>query len=147
MLGPCREVHTWPQYYVNGYRFHTKGHGSRKATMNSGVCIKGINYNDHESDYYGILEEVLELEYHNSSTKRTRIVLFKCDWFDPQLGRGFRVHNQYGLVEVHSKKRFSKYEPFILAQQAQQVYYAEYPSKRLRTQRNEKVLIGWLFVR
>ena len=112
--------------------------------MNSGVCIKGINYNDHESDYYGILEEVLELEYHNSSPKRTRIVLFKCDWFDPQLGRGCKVHNQYGLVEVHSKKRFSKYEPFILAQQAQQVYYVEYPSKKLRTQRNESA--DWLVV-
>ena len=61
MLGPCREVHTWPQYYVNGYRFHTIAHGSNKATMNSGICIKGANYNDAENDYYGILEEIIEL--------------------------------------------------------------------------------------
>ena len=144
MLGPCREVHTWPQYYVNGYRFHTLAHGSSKATMNSGVCIKGMNYNDHESDYYGILEEVIELEYHNSRPKGTRIVLFKCDWFDPQLGRGCKVHNTYDLVEIHSRKRFSKYEPFILAQQSQQVYYVQYPSKKLRTQRNESA--EWLAV-
>ena len=94
--------------------------------------MKGTNYNDLESDYYGMLEEIIELEYHNSSTKCTRIVLFKCDWFDPQLDHGWRVHNQYGLVEVNIKRRFSKYEPFILAQQAQQMHYVEYPSKKIK---------------
>ncbi|KAK4726997.1 hypothetical protein R3W88_031914 [Solanum pinnatisectum] len=100
--------------------------------MNSGVCIKGTTWNDYESDYYGLLGEVIQLEYSNPTKKRTTLVLFKCDWFDPTMGRGCKVHNQYGLIDINHKKRFSSYayEPFVLAKQAQQVYFAEYPSKR-----------------
>lgn len=98
--------------------------------MNSGVCIKGSNYAELESDYYGKLIDVIELEYPNPTTKRTRVVLFKCDWFDPTIDRGWRVHKQYGLVDINFKRKFMKYEPFILASQAEQVYFAEYPMKR-----------------
>ncbi|KAK6784233.1 hypothetical protein RDI58_017687 [Solanum bulbocastanum] len=130
--GPYKWVQTWPQYFTNGYRFHTLSHGSNKSTMNSGVCIKGTTWNDYESDYYGLLGEVIQLEYSNPTKKRTTLVLFKCDWFDPTMGRGCKVHNQYGLIDINHKKRFSSYayEPFVLAKQAQQVYFAEYPSKR-----------------
>ena len=31
--------------------------------MNSGVCVLGSCYNDIEKDYYGMLEEIIELEY------------------------------------------------------------------------------------
>ena len=78
--GPFRYVITYPGYFVNGYKFHTIGHGSSKATMNSGVCIKGSNYSAEESDYYGQLSEVVELEY--PGLENNRIVLFKCEWFD-----------------------------------------------------------------
>ncbi|KAK4707330.1 hypothetical protein R3W88_033104 [Solanum pinnatisectum] len=125
-------MQTWPQYFTNGYRFHTLSHGSNKSTMNSGVCIKGTTWNDYESYYYGLLGEVIQLEYSNPTKKRTTLVLFKCDWIDPTMGRGCKVHNQYGLIDINHKKRFSSYayEPFVLAKQAQQVYFAEYPSKR-----------------
>lgn len=128
--GPFREVHTWPQYNVNGYKFHTETYGSNKSTMNSGVCIKGTNYAEFESDYYGILTDIIELEYPNPTTKRTRVVLFKCDWFDPTINQGCKIHEQYGLVEINFKRKFDKYEPFILASQSQQVYFAEYPVEK-----------------
>ncbi|KAF7812002.1 pheromone-processing carboxypeptidase KEX1-like [Senna tora] len=38
--------------------------------------------------------------------------------------------DQHGLVELNRRKRFAKYEPFALAQQAQQVYFAEWASKK-----------------
>ncbi|XP_054817658.1 uncharacterized protein LOC129317338 [Prosopis cineraria] len=79
-FGPSREVHTWSQYFVNGYRFHTRAYNSSKSTMNCGL--------------------------------------------------GCKVHSRYGLVEINKRKRFSKYEPFALAQQAQQVYFGEYASKK-----------------
>ena len=97
--------------------------------MNSGVCIKGTCYGDNELDYYGLLEDVIELDYYNPSNKETRVVLFKCHWFDPVENRGWRRHKQYDLVEIHNNRRFTTYEPFILASQAQQVYFAEYACK------------------
>lgn len=85
-FGPYKWVQTWPQYFTNGYRFHTLSHGSNKSTMNSGVCKKGTTWKDYESDYYGFLGEVIQLEYSNPTKKRTTLVLFKCDWFDPTMG-------------------------------------------------------------
>ncbi|KAL0427831.1 UNVERIFIED_CONTAM: hypothetical protein Slati_2957900 [Sesamum latifolium] len=57
-----------------------------------------------------------------------QIVLFKCRWVDPV--RGMKVHPRYHLVDVNFKKVYQKNEPFILAQQAVQVYYTEYPSMK-----------------
>nr|GMD15225.1 Transposase, Ptta/En/Spm, plant [Ipomoea batatas] len=44
---------------------------------------------------------------------------------------GPRVHPYNGLVEVNHKSRLASNEPFVLAQQAQQVYYSCYPCTRL----------------
>ncbi|KAF7801033.1 uncharacterized protein G2W53_044445 [Senna tora] len=46
------------------------------------------------------------------------------------LYEGCKVHPRYGIIEINHKKHFSKYEPFVLAQQSQQVYFAEYASKK-----------------
>ena len=113
---------------MNGYKFHTLGHGSNKATMNSGVCIKGSNFSATELDFYGQLMEVLQLEYPALPLKR--VILFNCQWFDPTPSIGTRSHHEYKLVDVNHTRRFNRYEPFILAEQAMQVYYASYPSTR-----------------
>lgn len=127
-LGPLRSVTTYQVYFVNGYKFHTREHGLNRSTFNSGVCIKGSNYSDLSSDYYGILVEIVQLEYPALPIKR--VVLFKCDWFDPTPNVGVKIHKQYNLVDVNHKRRFKKYEPFVLASQSLQVYYAPYPSLR-----------------
>ncbi|GAB2287573.1 hypothetical protein Dimus_037939 [Dionaea muscipula] len=49
-------------------------------------------------------------------------------WFDPL--QGMKVHPHYNLVEINHKKKYMKYEPFVLAQQAGQVYFTAYPSKK-----------------
>lgn len=126
--GPLRTVKMFPVYFVNGYKFHTDSHGSVRSTSNSGVCIKGTNYSETESDYYGRLSEILQLEYPGLPIKRT--VLFKCEWFDPTNNVGMKVHKQYGLVDINHRRKLNKYEPFILAMQAAQVYYVPYPSSR-----------------
>lgn len=76
--------------------------------------------------YYGQLQEILELEYPALPIKQT--VLFKCLWFDPTLNRGTRIHPQYKLIEVKRGREFNRYEPFIFAVQAEQVYFASYPT-------------------
>lgn len=94
--------------------------------MNSGVWVKGSNYNDDEDDYYGLIEEIIQLEYPGIHPKN--VVLFKCKWFDPK--SGMRKHNKYDLVDVNPKRIYRTNGPFILAQEAIQVYYATYPGAR-----------------
>ena len=124
--GPLRSIRTYSGYYVNGYKFYTIKYGDNKSTMNSGVCIKGSNNNVDELDYYGQLNEIIQLEYPALPIKRT--VLFKCRWFDPTPTLGMRVHKQYNLVDVHRERSYNRYEPFVLAAQSTQVYYTKYPS-------------------
>ncbi|XP_055824120.1 uncharacterized protein LOC129892559 [Solanum dulcamara] len=111
-------------YFVNGYKFHTECHGSARSTMNSGVCISDPNF----GDYYGWIKEIIQVEYREKPLKQ--IVLFKCDWFDPTMDVGVKKDIQYKLVDINHRRRYKKYEPFILAMQATQVCYMPYPSKK-----------------
>ncbi|XP_049388507.1 uncharacterized protein LOC125852871 [Solanum stenotomum] len=127
--GPCRSAKPYTGYNVNDFKFHTKGRSFSRASNNSGVCIKGTNYSADDNDYYGVLTEILELEY-KGSTLIKKTVLFKCEWFDPTPNVGMKIHPQYKLVDINHKRKLKKYEPFVLAMQAAQVYYASYPSLR-----------------
>ena len=101
--GPLRSVRSVPIYYVNRYKFHTRKYGINKSTFNSGVCIKGSNYNETSHDYFGIMEEILSIEYPRLPIKKT--ALFKCEWFDPTSLIGTRIHQRYNIVEVNQKKK------------------------------------------
>ncbi|KAI0508150.1 hypothetical protein KFK09_014284 [Dendrobium nobile] len=96
--GPMRKVRTWPIYIVNGFRFHTKSWSERRKTENCGVCVGGNTHEEDEYDYYGILNEVLDLEYPGKD--ENFVCLFNCQWYDPVQNRGIRIHPAYGLVDM-----------------------------------------------
>ena len=73
----------------------------------------------------------MELEYLGWPIKRT--VLFKCEWFDITPNVGTRIHKKYKLVDVNHTRRYVQNEPFVLAMQAQQVYYYTYLSLKRDT--------------
>ncbi|PIK34118.1 putative transposon protein [Apostichopus japonicus] len=104
---------TWPMYFTRGYMFHTKKHGHRRKTCNYGICVKGDNYSDasDEADFYGILTDIIQLEY--VGLLNLKITLFKCEWYDPTPSRGTRK-SENGVVDVLSSGKYYKYEPFIL---------------------------------
>lgn len=89
--------------------------------MNSGVCIT-----TGSGDFYGKILEILEVEYPGYP-KKTAFV-FKCHWYDPTDKVGIRVHKNYNLVDINIKRKFNKFEPFVLAMQPTQVCYMPYPS-------------------
>ena len=123
-LGPERKFKCYNGYFVNGYVFHTKEYGHGRKTYNSGVCVKGSTSSELEVDYYGRLEEVVELQYHN---EHNIVFLFKYYWYD-MTDRGIKVDPHYGLVEIHSKARLHNInDVFVFAKQCQQVYYTYTP--------------------
>ncbi|KAK4406531.1 hypothetical protein Sango_0659600 [Sesamum angolense] len=61
--GPNAEVTSLPAYFVNGYNVQTKRHNTGMSTMNCGVCVKSSSYTDEENDFYGIIEEIIQLTY------------------------------------------------------------------------------------
>ncbi|KAF7832769.1 uncharacterized protein G2W53_015102 [Senna tora] len=61
-VGPLQQVRIYSTFMVNGYRFHTKDRALRRKTQNSGVLVKG-DVLDIDKEYYGVLEDVYELNY------------------------------------------------------------------------------------
>ncbi|CAL1400210.1 unnamed protein product [Linum trigynum] len=70
--------------------------------------------------YYGVIQEIIELDYWVGK----KVVLFKCDWVSS--GRGLK-QDDLGFTLVNFSRRMSDKEPFILASQAQQVFYVPDP--------------------
>ncbi|PWA85052.1 transposon, En/Spm-like, Transposase-associated domain protein [Artemisia annua] len=81
-------------------------------------------FNTNESDYYGLVDEIIEVEY-DSDLGRCVVVLFRCTWFDPV--QGVKVDRKNGMVDIKHTKKGCFDDPYILALQAQQVYYTPYP--------------------
>ena len=127
--GPTQYVTSFSGYIVNGYRFHTEERDKSFVTQNSGVVVIGnTGQRDENMDYYGILTDVLELQYLGGK----RVVLFRCKWFDVyDTIRGVKM-DEYGVVSINCKRRLKTNEHFILASQANQAFYA-----------NDNVNKGW----
>jgi len=137
-LGPERKCKFYNGYFVNGYVFHTEEYRQGRKTYNNGVCVKGSTSSELEVDYYGRLEEVVKLQYHN---EQNIVFLFKCYWYDTT-DKGIRVDPHYGLVEINSKARLRNINDiFVFAKQCQQVYYTYTLSFR-----KDQSRVDWLSV-
>jgi hypothetical protein len=80
-----RKVKCYNGYFFNGYVIHNEEYEPGRKIYNNGVCVKGSNSSEFEVDYYGKLEEVIVLQYHN---EHNRVFLFKFlgdDVFQVQL--------------------------------------------------------------
>lgn len=106
-------------YFTRGFAFHTINDGRGKSTVNYGISISGDT-----SDFYGILTEIIEVTY--PGLVNLKYVLFVCEWYDPILRRGIQKNN-LGVIDVHSSRKYEKYDPFVLAAHADQVCYIPYP--------------------
>ncbi|WMV10036.1 hypothetical protein MTR67_003421 [Solanum verrucosum] len=120
-------------YIVNGYRFHVEDYDKKLRTQNCGVVVVGENDKDSDSlDYYGVLTDVIELQF----VMDRRVILFRCNWFDVYDEiRGVKK-DEYDFVSVNPSRFLKTNEPFILADQASQVFYANDNSNK-----------GWQVVR
>ncbi|KAK6786438.1 hypothetical protein RDI58_014963 [Solanum bulbocastanum] len=127
-LGPESQVLTMNKYCANGFKFQTEEVSRNKKTNNSGVYIQGdIDGTGQIIEYYGVIQEIIEVRY--SGWPKKKIVLFRCEWFDPS-HRGTKMDHQHNIIELKHTRKYRSYDPFIIAQNAKQVYYASYPLHR-----------------
>ncbi|XP_020092842.1 uncharacterized protein LOC109713253 [Ananas comosus] len=102
--------------------FHTKKHEKYLKTQNSGVFVRGDDDLSNK-EYYGLVLDIIELQYQGSK----KIALFKSHWWDVyNCGRGYKEdENGFFLVNVDRELATNTTDPYILASQAQRVYYAK----------------------
>lgn len=80
-------------------------------------------------DYYGVLNDIIELDYFN----KFKVVLFRCDWADVNNSRGAKK-DRYGFIMVkfsrmiHPGKHILN-ESYVFSSQVKQVFYSEDPKE------------------
>ena len=91
-----------------------------RRTQSCGVLVKGDARTDNR-DYYGVLIDIIELHYIGGN----KIAMFKCDWRDvDHCDRGIMV-DKFGRTLVNVTRSLKSNEPFVLACQAEQVFYVK----------------------
>ncbi|KAL0559314.1 hypothetical protein IC582_003922 [Cucumis melo] len=124
-MGPSSKVRSYSGCIVNGVRFHTVEHDSRRTTQNNGVMIVNKNSGDGSTDnnFYGVVDEVLDFQY----VFRRRVWAFKCRWFDTDNKKSNRTRVELGCKSINTSHFWFVDELFILADEAQQVFYLDDP--------------------
>nr|XP_043639223.1 uncharacterized protein LOC122610292 [Erigeron canadensis] len=113
---PDHRVSSYKGYIVNGVKYIVKSTDDCRRTQNCGVTVRV--HNNIEDDYYGYVDEVIELSF----IKDYRVILFKCTWFDNDRRKKHVVYEPH-FISIDTSRHVYKEDPFILANQAKQVFY------------------------
>ncbi|XP_066338417.1 uncharacterized protein [Miscanthus floridulus] len=108
---------------VNGVRYSTVDRENFILTQNSGVMTEG----SHEGNniyFYGVLKEVIELQYNSNLQVRRTVVLFRCDWFK-QEGKTIGLRDDEHFKSINVQSLWYKTDPFILATQSKKIFYLQ----------------------
>jgi hypothetical protein len=92
------KVRSYGRYDINDFRFCSTTFEALRplaTTTNSGVVTRVIDVEGHETNYYGVINKILEFSF--ARNKELKVVIFDCDWFDSNNGTR---QNEFGMVEV-----------------------------------------------
>jgi hypothetical protein len=122
---------SYGRYDVNGYHFRSSIFESSHpmdATQNSGVVTRATDMEEHEVCYYEKIKNIIEITF--AGNKPLALVFFECKWYDPKY-----YMTEFGMTQIQPKKLLQGHDTYILAHQADQVYFSTYPCKKLSTWR------------
>ncbi|XP_042423409.1 uncharacterized protein LOC122011026 [Zingiber officinale] len=130
--GPRVQILKYNSYVINGNLYQTKARDDDRVCQNSGVSLvantmlvcsaKDKNPLLADVSYYGVIEEIWELDYH-----QFHVPLFKCAWVAND--KGIINNDECGFTLVNLNKRGHKNDEFVLASQVNQVFYINDPLK------------------
>ena len=118
-IGLDSRVYFYSGCVVNNIKFVTANQDVNHKTQNSGICVLST-YLKKEINFYGTLLEVLEFYF----VKNYRTIKFKCKWFATEL-KNRRMQQHYNITSINISSQCYKHEPFILASQAEKVFYLD----------------------
>ncbi|XP_042437111.1 uncharacterized protein LOC122023086 [Zingiber officinale] len=128
--GPRVRVLKCDSYVINGNLYQTKERDDEKVCQNSGVSLlantmlvcsaKDKNPVLENVTFYGVIEEIWELDYH-----QFQVPLFKCAWVSND--KGIQYNDECGFTLVNLNKRGHQKDEFVLASQVRQVFYVADP--------------------
>jgi hypothetical protein len=116
-----------PTFSMDTNSIHRVGLKERK--QKTAECVKSVTENGEGDDFYGMIENIFEVEYNYLDNKNT-VVLFYCSWFHPSTS-GTKFNSKTNTVDIKMNRRYQLFDPFAMAHNVRQVYYVPYPSIRV----------------
>ena len=121
--GPHHCIRVSNRCSINGFFFRTRDIEKHLTTQNSGVVVQGDGM-----EWYGVIKKIIVLDFANEK----EVMLFQCDWFDvppapskiKSKSRGYS-RDEYGIIDIDTTKLRYADEPYIMANQAEQVCYVK----------------------
>ena len=124
-VGPDLRVKFCRSCIVNGVRYRTVDREKNLRTQNSGVMVEVEgSHDDKPIEFYGVLKEVIELQYNSNLNIRRSVVLFQCDWYNLH-GKTVGLRDDGHFKSVNIQSFWYKSEPFILATQPIKIFYLQ----------------------
>ena len=126
--GPDNRARTLHRCHINNWLFRTVDIEKSLVTQNSGVLVKGDRATGN-MNWYGVIKRMISLEFPGQK----EVILFQCDWYDvpaatTNRGRGYSK-DKFGVIDIDTTRYRYKNEPYILATQAEQVFYVNLVNK------------------
>jgi hypothetical protein len=128
--GPDIDVFSYYGYMINNFTFYTKEHDQESTMQNSGVTLEAQSLHISSAKdrnplyaklaYFGVIEHIWELDYSSF-----RVPVFGCKWVENN--NGVKI-DDHGFIKVDFNRVGYRNEPFILASQAEQVFYVTDPA-------------------
>ncbi|WVZ93355.1 hypothetical protein U9M48_039342, partial [Paspalum notatum var. saurae] len=119
--GPDKRIEIYSSCIANGVRYRTVSHEKYRTTQNSGVMTEGTHKNEY-IDFYGVLNEIIVLQYPSNKQFTRSVVLFRCDWYDLE-GKKTGTKDDGYFRSINVERCWYKNDPYILATQSTQVFY------------------------
>lgn len=119
--GPDPRACVLNRVHINNWLFRTSATEISLVTQNSGVLVKSEN---SDMTWYGVIRNIISLEFPHEK----EVILFQCDWYDaPTTGtsrsKGYS-RDKYGIIDIATSMFSYSDEPYILASNAEPVFYA-----------------------
>jgi hypothetical protein len=120
--GPLFTITRYEGMDINGYTFYTITLDKKSVYRNSGVRVRAVVDDSHDDEddmeidtYYGQIEEIWELDYVG-----LKVALFQCRCVTN--GKRAVSKDKYGYVSVDLRVFGYKSEPFVFANDVEQVF-------------------------
>ena len=127
--GPSFTIYKYEAYRYSGVTYFTKQRDNARAVQNSGVTLvaktmqvssaKDKNPVFTDMTFYGVIEEIWELDYHNF-----RVPVLLCHWAENEKGI---KKDEFGFTLVNLNRQGHKSDRFVSIAQVKQVFYVEDP--------------------
>ena len=122
-MGPDTWVRHYESCVVGDVRYNNLARDEGRKTQNSGI-MSADTYDKEIIEMYANITDIIQLQYISSFEDHRCVVLLCCHWYN-LFSRIAKPRADDYFKSINVKAAYQTNEPFILANQATQIFFLE----------------------